>query len=181
MTGVEVLYVVFMSFLLGGVASLLVYERIAGAPPIPTMPHVRRKIMAALAGMDESPAHIAELGCGWGGLIAELAKLYPDARIVGYELSPLPYWVSKLRTRSNPDIDIIRADFLSEKADLRVADMVLCYLYPAQMGAVKEKLERELKTGAIVMSNACYIESWEAFLEIDIKPEVELKAYFYRV
>ncbi|KXS51512.1 MAG: hypothetical protein AWU57_4106, partial [Marinobacter sp. T13-3] len=37
---------------------------------------------------------VYDLGSGWGGLVIRLAQKYPDRKIVGYEVSLVPWLVS---------------------------------------------------------------------------------------
>ena len=42
------------------------------------------------------------------------------------------------------------------------AELVVCYLFPGGMEKLKPKLEREVKPGAIVISNTFAISGWKA-------------------
>jgi cyclopropane fatty-acyl-phospholipid synthase-like methyltransferase len=95
-------------------------------------------------------AIVYELGCGWGMLVVALARAFPHARIRGIEMSPLPYWVARLRTRNMPNVVLRRGDFYD--ADLRDADAVTCYLMTQRMPKLASFLDRTLKPGTAVVA-----------------------------
>jgi SAM-dependent methyltransferase len=61
------------------------------------------------------PRRIAEVGCGAGNVLLELAAALPEAQLSGYDISPdaEPFW----RQNSNPRVRFARADFLAEAAE----------------------------------------------------------------
>jgi trans-aconitate methyltransferase len=101
------------------------------------------------AALPEQPT-IYDLGCGWGALVLALARAFPDAQIRGIELSPLPYWVARFRTRNLPNVRLRRGDF--HRCDLRDADAVTCYLLLGAMPRVARLLDAALRPGAPVVS-----------------------------
>ena len=143
---------------LAAVAMVGGFTLLTGVPPLPTSPVVRRTLLAMLPA--EVPGPIAELGSGWGGLARALASRYPDRRVVGYELSPLPYLVARARQALRPraNLECRRADFMA--ADLSGFGLVVCYLLPARMAELEGKLERELAAGALVASNFFALPHW---------------------
>jgi len=130
-----------------------------GVPPLPTSPGVRRTMMAMLP--NQVTGVIAELGSGWGGLASALAGRYPECQVIGYELSPLPYWVARARQGLWPraNLEFRRADFMA--AELSNVGLVVCYLYPGRMTELATKLRDELKPGTPVLSNFFALPHWQ--------------------
>ncbi|MBF0280417.1 MAG: class I SAM-dependent methyltransferase [SAR324 cluster bacterium] len=94
---------------------------------------------------------IFELGSGWGTLSYAFSKKFPHRKIMAYELSWIPFLFSViLKTLCRLDnLSIYHSDFL--KADLSKATVLVCYLFPNGMLALKNKLDREdLKINFIV-------------------------------
>jgi hypothetical protein len=89
-----------------------------------------------------------------------LASRCPDATVVAYELSPMPWLFLKMRAFlfGPPNLKILRRDFL--KDNLSKASLVVCYLYPGAMVKLSSKLVMELKPGAKVISNTFEIPVW---------------------
>jgi 16S rRNA A1518/A1519 N6-dimethyltransferase RsmA/KsgA/DIM1 with predicted DNA glycosylase/AP lyase activity len=78
-----------------------------------------------------------DLGSGWGGMLSMLAKRYPQARIIGYEQSWIPFFWSKLTCR-HPNIEIYCSDFLS--VEYPKDAVLLCYLCPKGMRRIANGL-----------------------------------------
>lgn len=132
-------------------ALVLAYHFMTGVPPMPTKPAEAADVVALLkqACMPQQPV-IYELGCGWGSLVLTLARAFPDARIKGIELSPLPYWIARYRTRNMPNVSLKRGDF--RDCDITDADAVTCYLMIKSMPQLSAFLDRMLAPGAMVVA-----------------------------
>ena len=155
------------------------YSLVTGISPIPSSRISTNHII------DIMPEHlvgdILELGAGWGTLAFPLAALFPDNRVLAYELSPVPWLFMKLRhlvfQRNN--LKIIRRDF--HKASLKGVGMVVAYLHSEGLAKVRNKMERELAPGTLVVSNTFEIPGWtyEEYHQLDDSfcPQV----YLYRV
>ena len=58
------------------------------------------------------PASICDVGCGTGGVLAELRRLRPGVRMVGYEVSTQAVAIARSR---HPDVEVIATDRPSEE------------------------------------------------------------------
>lgn len=154
--GIEAIVLIF---LLGAGLAILVWTVWTGVPPMPTRAPVRR-VLLDMVPTGLSPGEIHDLGCGWGHLALALARRYPNARVVGHELSPLPWLValSAKHLLRVSNLDIRYGDF--RRADLSGANLVTCYLFVGVMRGVEEKLGRELRPGAVILSNAFALPTW---------------------
>jgi len=101
------------------------------------------------AGLAER-AVVYDLGSGWGSLVIALARAFPAAQIRGIEMSPLPYWIARIRTRNMPNITLRQGNFYD--SDLTDADAVTCYLMIKPMPKLASFLDRMLKPGTPVVS-----------------------------
>jgi methyltransferase family protein len=131
--------------------SILVFQGVTGVPPLSSSSTEAADVVALLkqAGLGEQ-AIVYELGCGWGSLVVALASAFPDARIRGIEMSPLPYWVARLRTRNIPNVSLRRGNFYD--FDLTDAQAVTCYLMIKAMPKLADFLDRMLKPATPVVS-----------------------------
>ncbi len=145
------------------IAIVFVPTLITGSSPVPTSSTVRKTIMQLLPKRLPGPAsgRVYDLGAGWGGMAVALAKKYPDRLVIGYEISPLPWLFSCLRQTfyRQKNLQFKYADF--NKQDLADADLVLCYLLPKPMAELQAKLERELKSGTLIVSNTFAFHEWQ--------------------
>ena len=96
---------------------------------------------------------IIDLGSGWGNLVIPIAKRYPQRKIVGYELSLLPWLTSTLLKKiyGLKNLTLHRQNFYS--ADLSTASVLVCYLFPAAMAKISDKLLLERAEVNFVISN----------------------------
>lgn len=139
--------------------------------PMPTLGTVRR---AALDVADQCmggkpPQLVLDLGCGWGGFLARMAKRYNHAQLVGYELSWLPYAYAKIRFALHPRVTIKRADIFNADADIEAADLIVCYLSPYHMAALEGRFQRLLKPRAVLVSCAFPLPMARPAKEVPIK------------
>lgn len=131
--------------------SVLAFHFVTGVPPMSARASETADVVALLkqANIAEQ-AIVYELGCGWGSLVIALTKAFPHAQIRGIELSPLPYWVARFRTRDMPNVRLQRRNFY--ECDLRDADAVTCYLMIRPMPRLAAFLDRMLRPGTPVVS-----------------------------
>ncbi|ABK44010.1 conserved hypothetical protein [Magnetococcus marinus MC-1] len=141
-----------LGFLLFGlVVGLLIvwYTLRTGAPPMPSTRTMRRMLADLLPAYPSGS--IIELGSGWGGLAQQLALHYPQHRVFGLELSPLPWLFSwaKRRALGPPNLRFVRCDFRDHP--LHEVGLVVCYLNPEVMRRVEPWLRQGLAASAWVV------------------------------
>jgi hypothetical protein len=141
-------------YLLGFVVLALVY----GASPRTRVPLYLSNTTTITALAHELPAHpgrFLDAGCGTGSVIASLARTRPDWQFTGVEYAWLPWLWARWRTRTLPNVKVIRGDyFLLNWASF---DCVYVFLSPAPMATVEAKAATELgenPSGARVISNS---------------------------
>lgn len=97
------------------------------------------------------PLAVIDIGSGLGGLVLDLARRRPDAKVSGIELAPLPWLVSRLRAAcSGSRARFLRGDY--ETLDFGQYDAIFAYLSPAAMGALWHKAAREMRPGSMLVS-----------------------------
>ena len=148
----------FFLFVLGILGSIALYSYLYGITPTPTSAKVQHQMLALLPLMNH--VEIAELGSGWGNLAFALARHFPTCKVSAYEISPVPYFISKALAYgySFSNLTIERRNFF--EISLNNVSLVVCYLYPGAMQRLKTKLESELAPGAYVMSHTFAIPGW---------------------
>lgn len=171
---ITVFVVVFALVLL----SVVYWSLRNGISPMPTSSKARRRLLSALP--KDVSGTIYELGSGWGTLVFPLARHYPHCRVVGYETSWIPFWISKLRQffMRLPNLELQRRDFY--QMPLQDAGLVVCYLYPGAMRLLSVKLSEELKPGTWVISNTFSLPGWLASDVLEVGDLYYSKIYVYR-
>lgn len=124
-----------------------------GVPPVPCRTGEAANVIELLRAADlpERPT-IFELGCGWGGMACAIADAFPEARIIGVEVSPLPGLVASARSRRRANLEVVRDDF--HRISLADADAITAYLMIKPMVRLAETLDRELSPGTAVVALA---------------------------
>lgn len=118
---------------------------------VPFYPSGRLVWEAVLATMPNGPVSVIDVGSGMGGLAMHLARQRDDARLCGIEAAPFPYLFSRLRNLRNKQNCVFRWGRY-ESVDLGGFDVVFAYLSPVAMPALWEKVQREMRVGAIFYS-----------------------------
>jgi len=156
------LIALFISLLI--IAVFFFTTLVTGSPPLASSAMAQATMFAALPGRlpGEGQGVIYELGSGWGGVAIGLADKYPKHKVVGFELSFVPWLYSRLKIAisASNNLTFRLASFYA--SDLADADLVVCYLMPRTMSRLSEKLDRELKPGALVLSNSFSLPGWQA-------------------
>jgi Putative methyltransferase len=151
MPGYDLLSIFALLITLACGLSMLIFQGITGVPPLSSNSLETADVVALLvqARLDRQ-AIVYELGSGWGSLVMALARAFPEAQIRGIEMSPVPYWVSRIRTRNMPNVLLHRGNFYA--SDLRDAQAVTCYLMIKPMPKLAAFLDRALRSGTPVVS-----------------------------
>lgn len=130
-------------------------------PFIPYFETTRYRVtaMVHLSGL-KSGEKVADLGSGDGRISEAFGKL--GAVVTGFELNPKLAEISKtsiLEQKLNDNITILEQDFWD--ADLSPFDVIAVYPMPDIMRHLEEKLLKELKPGARVLTNYYQFPNWK--------------------
>jgi hypothetical protein len=129
---------------------------------------------------DQIPGTIYEFGSGWGSLLIDLGRHYPNHPVLGYETSTIPYWFTKLRLllTMTPNVRLLKQDFFY--SDISQAGLIVCYLYPGAMRRLKIKFENELESGAWVISHTFALPGWKPVAIYEVDDLHRTKIYLYQ-
>ncbi|MBD9482734.1 class I SAM-dependent methyltransferase [Pseudomonas sp. PDM14] len=92
-----------------------------------------------------------DLGCGLGGTLVQLARDYPQARLVGVETAPLVFLCAWLRCLPRRNCQVRYRSLWHE--DLAPYDVAYCFLSPAPMGRLWQKVQTQMRPGSLLISN----------------------------
>ncbi|MDD4152028.1 MAG: hypothetical protein PHR68_05415 [Candidatus Gracilibacteria bacterium] len=139
---------------------ILVFGFFSLAPYVPTKGKDLERINNILR---EAPwENFYEIGCGDGKVSYFIAKNNPEKTVIGIELSPLFYIISKIRYFLNPlkNLKIIYGNALN--SDFSKYDIFYVFgLEETLENKLKPKLEKEMKNGAKIISYVFEIKSWK--------------------
>lgn len=130
-----------------------------GPPTVPTrQERIRRALELARLQPDEV---LYDLGAGDGRVLVIAAKEF-GARAVGVEIGPVQCAISWGKALWNGISSRVRIEAKNfYRANLDNADVVFAYLTSSEAGRLQEKLKRELKEGARVVTVAFNFPDWE--------------------
>jgi SAM-dependent methyltransferase len=153
---------------------------LGNAPYVPSSKKLIDKILQEIDFKENSLVY--ELGCGNAKFLRKLAK-QKNVQAIGYEYFIIPFLLAKLLTFLNGNrIKIYCQDFF--KVDLSQADYIFCFLISQEMLRLETKLAKELRPGALVISNAFQFKSWQPekiiILDQNKKTGLNNKIYIYR-
>lgn len=120
---------------------------------------------------------VYELGCGRAGFLRAVCDKFPEIEAIGVENAPWPYFLASIQVAmSNKKIKIIKKDLF--KINLNNADLIYCYLNVEMMEKLKEKFNKECKSGATIISYQFPLHGLNPIKKIQFKKD---NIYFYKV
>lgn len=141
---------------------------------------IARKKMTQLVN-ETGTGPVFDLGSGWGHLVVPLALKYPQRKIVGYELSVVP-WLTVILIKKIlglRNLSLYRENFL--QADLSQASVLVCYLYPDAMDAISKKLTLEENNTQFLISNNFALASRQPEKTVQLDDFYQSPIYLYRI
>ena len=134
--------------------------------------------MAQLLPSDAS-CRMLDLGCGFGGLLARMARLKPIGHFTGVEIAPLPALVAWLRTAREPNCEVVRGDFW--RLDLSRYDAVYAFLSPEPMTELWRKVSAEMRPGSLFISNSFPVDGVEPHAIVPLAGRGSRALYLWRI
>lgn len=157
---------------------LMVYWRV-GQSQVPLYLSNKTTAGAVAALLPKTPSRVVDLGCGNGVLLRRLAGLRPDCTFLGIEHAPLPWLWARIACAGIDNCRIARSDFW--QTPLAEFNVVYAFLSPVPMPALWEKARKEMKVGAILISNTFAIPEQPADLTVDVPDRRETRLFLYRL
>jgi len=120
---------------------------------------------------------ICELGSGKGDFLFAVEKFGPK-KLIGYELSPLHLFYSRLKTRLIGS----RATFLAKdffKADLSEIDIAYVFLVPQVVKKLWQKMKQECRPGTVMVLLGHDLPGENLVKKVKTRPEKLKSTYYY--
>lgn len=150
-----------------------------GITPTPSSKKACEAILQLVHETGAGP--VFDLGSGWGNLVIPMAKKFPQRKIVAYEMSLIPWLVTKFfkLVLGLNNLEIHRENFL--KANLSTAAVLVCYLYPGGMNAISKKLSSEKNFSGFLISHCFALPSLEPEKTIRLNDLYRSPIYLYHI
>lgn len=151
-----------------------------GISPMPSSKKARQAMLQLICETGTRTGPIVELGSGWGSLLIPLAKQYPQRKIIGYELSIMPWLTTVILKHllGLKNIQVYRKNFLH--SDLASASVILCYLFPKGMQAVESKMSAQGGQIEYLISNNFALPSHQPIKTIQLNDLYLSPVYLYQ-
>jgi hypothetical protein len=120
-----------------------------------------------------------DLGAGLGGPMVGLARMRPDAVVVGVEAGPLPWLVCSLRALARSNARVIYGNIF--RHDLADYHLVYAFLSPEPMLRLWDKVCSEMQPGTVFVSNTFAVPGVEAEHCIVLPGRSDARLLVYRV
>ena len=120
-----------------------------------------------------------DLGSCRGKFAIKLAKILPGLQIIGIDNSPLRVFSSKLKSIFLKNITFAYGNIFH--TDVSLANIVYLYLPQELMPDLQAKLQKELKRGALVISNSVSFPNWQASSIVNLPNDTSItkKLFIY--
>mgnify|MGYP001608796737 CR=1 FL=1 len=129
------------------VGAIMMLLSVLGGAQLVTTSKAAWPLIIDLAGL--KPAEVfVELGSGFGYVSGYVARSTP-ARVIGIDLAPLWVWLARLIQGGSGANFRIGNVFAT---DLKMTDVVYCYLLPPMLTKLENKFEVELQPGSRVIT-----------------------------
>jgi len=151
----DLIILIFLIIVIGLIA---LYSVITGISPMPSSTKAKAALLKEIQTIVEknNKPHFTlyELGAGWGGTAFMLAKHFPQATIIAFELSPIPYlyMVCLKRLGKYNNLRLKRENFLTH--NFSKADILYSYLFRKAMKKITKKFQEESPQGQFLISNS---------------------------
>lgn len=148
---------IFLYFILFVLLFTFAYAGWRGAPWVPTQ---KKDLERFLKLADIKPGQkVYDLGCGDGRLLLAAAEAGGEAR--GFEISLLPFLLAQIKKYLHPRKSSVKISYKDIwRVDLSDADIVYFFLMPKAYPRLKEKFEKELKSGTKIIAYVWPMEGW---------------------
>lgn len=139
-----------------------------------------RAALAELLPAGPGP-RFADLGCGLGGPVLDLARRRPDGHFTGIESAPLPFALAWLRLRfaGLANVKLLFGDYRSH--GLGEYDVVYAFLSPVPMPDLFDKAKHEMKSGGLLISNSFDVPGHRADKTVEVADRRQTKLYLWRL
>lgn len=138
---------------------------------LPTSQRATRALIEIVKQYRPDAKNFYDLGCARGALALTVKKALPHLEICAVDNSAVRVFFAKLKSMIlGRRIDFRKQDIF--KTDLNRADIVYAYLWYDLMPALEQKLQNELKPGAVVITNTSNFPTWRPIHKVITHPKI---------
>lgn len=155
---------------------VMVFDSIVKGHDLPTSRRAT-KALCKIISEHKTDGSFYDLGCARGLLANRIKKNFPNISVYAADNSMIRIFFAKIRAFFwGQKISFLRKNIFD--VDISNADIVYAYLWYDLMPALEEKCQRELKKGAIVITNTTHFSNWKPLKTVVTYPEVSTTPNF---
>jgi len=142
------------------------------AHDLPTSKKAILEVVKIIKKYTPDASNFYDLGCGHGRVVLEIKKEMPNLNVYGIDKNPIRIFFAKIKAL----ILKRKIHFINENIfniDLSQADILYTYLWYDLMPVLEEKVKKELKKGAIVITNTSHFSNLKPIETIRVHPEIK--------
>jgi len=126
---------------------------------LPSDKKARQMIAQIISQRHPQAKNFYDLGSGRGAVILSVKKHLPHLQVIGIDSSRFRCALAKLKAKFlGRKIQVKRGDLF--KQDLSGADVVYAFIWYDLLPPLEQKLQRELKPGALAITNTAHFFDW---------------------
>jgi SAM-dependent methyltransferase len=137
------------------------------------LPTSRRATKAVLKIIAEqkNARNFYDLGCAHGSFSVRIKRVSPNLSMTAVDNDIIRIFFARIRALlSKSKINFLRKNIFD--VDLSNADIVYTYLWYDLMPPLEKKLQQELKSGAIVITNTSKFPTWKPIQTVVTYPKI---------
>ncbi len=144
---------------------------------LPTSKKTIKQLIKIILKHKPEAVNFYDLGCGRGTVALAIKKELPQLEVRGTDYNAIRIFFAKLKSFFfRRKIDFKKQDLF--KIGLQNADIVYTYLWYDLMPPLEKKLQSELKTGALVVTNTSKFPNWQPVEIINTRTKIPKLADF---
>jgi len=149
---------------------VLVLDSLVKGHDLPTSKKTTNILIKTIIKYKPKAKNFYDLGCGHGTLSLCLKKSLPELPIYGVDNNRVRIFLAKLKNKIlRRKVNFQTQDIF--KLDLHDAEIIYTYLWYDLMPILEKKLQKELKPGALVITNTSCFKDWQPTAKIVTHPE----------
>jgi len=150
---------------------ILAIESLVRGHDLPTSRRATRALAKTIEKYKPDAKNFYDLGCAHGTLSLQMKKFLPRLDIYGIDNSAVRIFFAKLKSKIlRRKISFQKQDIF--KTDLSNVDVVYTYLWYDLMPILEKKLQKELKQGAVIITNTSHFQNWQPAEKVITYPKV---------